>query len=208
MSPLSIKGISEISLQPINWMDALLIVLLGIGSTLKEDIHCTAAELVYGTTLRLPGEFFNSDSQATTADPTNYVHRLRTTMQQLRAPPVHPSQRQTRIPDTLHTCTHVFVCHDAIQKPLQHPYDGPYKVLYCSDKHFTLNIQGTRKTVSLDRLKPTHLEYTTTVQDTPQPSTITSTTPHTPHPTYGLPSNLNNTFRITLAHSLVRESVY
>ena len=42
------------------WMDALPLVLLGIHTTLKEDIHnvaSTAAEMVYGTTLRLPGEF-------------------------------------------------------------------------------------------------------------------------------------------------------
>ena len=114
---------------PTNWIDALPMVLLGICSTLKEDLHCTAAELVYGTTLRLPGEFFNSESQPSTADPASYVHRLRTAMQQLRAPPVRPSQRQTHIPDSLRTCTHVFVRHDAIRKPLQQPYDGPYKVI-------------------------------------------------------------------------------
>ena len=163
-------------------------LLLGIRSTLKEDLHCTAAEMVYGTTLHLPGEFFNSDSQPSTADPASYVHRLRTAMQQLRVPPVRPSQCQTHIPDSLHTCTHVFVRHDAIRKPLQQPYDGPYKVLSRSDKHFTLDIQGTRKTVSLDCLKPTYLESTTTSQDTAmQPSPVTSTTPPAPPPTSPAP---------------------
>ena len=40
------------------WIKALPLVLLGIRSALKEDIACTSAQLVYGTTLRLPGEFF------------------------------------------------------------------------------------------------------------------------------------------------------
>ena len=39
-----------------NWLEALPLVLLGIRTTLKEDLCCTTAELVYGTTLRLPGD--------------------------------------------------------------------------------------------------------------------------------------------------------
>ena len=35
-------------------------MLLGVRTQFKEDIHCTAAaELVYSTTLRLPGECFD-----------------------------------------------------------------------------------------------------------------------------------------------------
>lgn len=44
-------------------MDALPLVLLGIRTALKEDIASTAAEMVYGTTLRLPGEFFTPLNQ-------------------------------------------------------------------------------------------------------------------------------------------------
>jgi len=44
-----------------HWAKALPLVLLGIRTTLKQDLKCTPAELVYGTTLRLPGEFFTSD---------------------------------------------------------------------------------------------------------------------------------------------------
>ena len=35
-------------------------ILLGIHTSLKLDMGCCAAELVYGTTLRLPGESFHS----------------------------------------------------------------------------------------------------------------------------------------------------
>ena len=38
---------------PNNWYEYLLIVLLGIRTTVKEDIGCTPAELVYGTTLTI-----------------------------------------------------------------------------------------------------------------------------------------------------------
>ena len=39
------------------WTKALPLIMLGIRTALKEDLQCSTAELVYGTTLRLPGEF-------------------------------------------------------------------------------------------------------------------------------------------------------
>ena len=47
------------------WMDALPLVMLGIRSTIKEDIGCSTAEMVYGSTLRLPGEFFTAPDHQT-----------------------------------------------------------------------------------------------------------------------------------------------
>ena len=41
-------------------MDSLPMVLLGIRTALKNDIHRSAAELVYGTSLCLLGKFFDS----------------------------------------------------------------------------------------------------------------------------------------------------
>ncbi|KAK2577094.1 hypothetical protein KPH14_001013 [Odynerus spinipes] len=37
-----------------NWVEALPIVLLGLRTSIKDDIKASAAELTYGTTLRLP----------------------------------------------------------------------------------------------------------------------------------------------------------
>ena len=58
----------------------------------------------------------------------------------------------------LPTSTHVFVRHDAVRKPLQPPYDGPYRVLKRADKHYTLEIGNRQEVVSLDRLKPAYME--------------------------------------------------
>ena len=46
---------------PAAWVDTLPLVLFGLGiwTALKEDLSANAAEMVYGTTLRLP-EFFQS----------------------------------------------------------------------------------------------------------------------------------------------------
>ncbi len=42
------------------WMDELPMVLLGIRTAWREDAECSPADLVYGTALHLPGEFFNA----------------------------------------------------------------------------------------------------------------------------------------------------
>nr|XP_054753962.1 uncharacterized protein LOC129259726 [Lytechinus pictus] len=85
---------------PQHWHEYLPIVLLGIRTTVKEDLTCSPAELVFGTTLRLP---------------------------------------------------------DAVRKPLQQPYNGPFKVLKKNSKFFTLDI-GASETVSVNRLKVAYVE--------------------------------------------------
>ena len=144
--------------QPDHWTDALPLVLLGIRTTLKEDIACTAAELVYGTSLRLPGEFFTASDDCL-ADPASYVTHLRSTMQTIRATPTRKDPRPAgHVDKALTSSSHVFIRHDAVRKPLQQPYNGPYKVLSRSAKYYTVDIQGRTDTVSIDRLKPAHLD--------------------------------------------------
>jgi len=43
----------------VNWPQKLPLILLGLRSAFKPDIQTTSAQLLYGTTLRLPGEFFH-----------------------------------------------------------------------------------------------------------------------------------------------------
>ena len=42
------------------WIEALPMVLLGIHICVKEDLGCCTVKLVYGTTLRIPGQFFDA----------------------------------------------------------------------------------------------------------------------------------------------------
>ena len=58
------------------WFIHLPLVLLGIPSSLKVDLKCTAPELVYSTTLHFPpGDFFPSSQASAVAlpDPLSYV---------------------------------------------------------------------------------------------------------------------------------------
>ena len=134
-------------------------VLLSIRTTLKDDLQASVAELLYGTTLRLPGEFFEKSSAEEVSDPTSFLSILRDTRRQLKATPVRPhAQRNVHVHKDLSLCTHVFVRNDRVRRPLQAPYDGPYRVLERTDKFFTLDFGSRKDTVSLDRLKPAYLE--------------------------------------------------
>ena len=113
-----LKKSLKVQFQSTLWVDALPLVLLGIRTALKEDIHCSAAKLVYSTTLRLSGEFFDSDPSLSLADPAEYVTQLKATMAKLRAPPVcKPSPKKSYLSNDLSSCTHVYIRHDGTRKP-------------------------------------------------------------------------------------------
>eukprot|EP00794_Sanderia_malayensis_P018522 gene18522-biopygen15607 len=149
---------------PSMWPEILPMILLSIRSTFKPDLDATPAQLVYGTTLRLPGQFF-TPTTIRDLDPTIYSQRLQFAMDKLRPVSLRPQTTSAHLPQDLATCTHVFVRHDAVRKPLQQPYDGPFKILHRNDKHFTLEIKAKPQTISLDRLKPAHFDVDST--DTP-----------------------------------------
>ncbi|GFW43654.1 hypothetical protein TNCV_4770031 [Trichonephila clavipes] len=135
------------------WTEVLPIILLGLRASLKEDILCTPAELVFGTTIRLPGEVF--DSSKPDDDVVNFVSKLKSHMQSLHPkPPKHHGKRPVFIHPGLLEATHVFLRRDMLRRPLQQPYDGPFKVLQRKDKVFFLDINGKRVSVSIDRCKP------------------------------------------------------
>ncbi|GFX16400.1 hypothetical protein TNCV_4867091 [Trichonephila clavipes] len=136
-----------------SWTEVLPIILLGLRASLKEDILCTPAELVFGTTIRLPGEMF--DSSKPDDDVVNFVSKLKSHMQSLHPkPPKHHGKRPVFIHPGLLEATHVFLRRDMLRRPLQQPYDGPFKVLQRKDKVFFLDINGKRVSVSIDRCKP------------------------------------------------------
>ena len=166
-----LKASLKASPRPDRWTDMLHLALLGIRTSYKDDLQCTAAELVYGTRLRLPKEFFTTRDSADT-DPASYVTNLKQSMRALRYTPTRqPQSRNSHIDSFLSAASHVFVRHDAVKKPLQPPYDGPYQVLARSDKYFTLDINGRKDTVSVDRLKPAHLDQPPAITPTPTPPT-------------------------------------
>ena len=143
---------------PQRWTEHLPLILLGIRCSLKVDLDCSAAEMVYGCQLRLPGDLFNPTTDQI-PDPASYVSRLRQVMSELRpTAPRHPSEQHPFIPMALANCSHVFIRQDGVRSPLHPPYSGPFPVLERHSKYYKVNINGRTDTVSLDRLKPAYLD--------------------------------------------------
>ena len=118
-----LKGAMKCLPDTTHWTKALPLILLGIRTTFKQDCRCTAAELVYGTTLRLPGEFFNTTSTSAQLEPDSYATQLKTIIQKLQPPAIRKQkQRTTHIHSDLSSCPYVFVRHDGVRKSLQPPY--------------------------------------------------------------------------------------
>ncbi|GIX68520.1 reverse transcriptase [Caerostris darwini] len=59
------------------WNTVLPTILLGFRAAWKEELQTTTAEILYGTLIRLPGEFLSACS---TIDPATFVGKLRETM--------------------------------------------------------------------------------------------------------------------------------
>ena len=104
-----------------NWVEILPIVLLGIRTAIKEDLKATAAELVYGTGIRLPAEFFLSSEREANSE---FVERLKKQVHDVKPRQVNRhGMRKTFVFKELSTSPYVFLRHDAVRGPSQPPYD-------------------------------------------------------------------------------------
>lgn len=140
-----------------NWVDELPWVLLGIRTAPKEDLNSSSAELVYGAPLTVPGDFIAARTSA--PQPSKFLLELRNKVQCFR--PIPTSQHGTRacsVPSDLLSSSYVFLRRDCHRSPLERPYEGPFKVLTPGPKVFIIDRGGKAETVSIDRLKPAHLD--------------------------------------------------
>ncbi|XP_060665745.1 uncharacterized protein LOC132798033 [Drosophila nasuta] len=153
----------------INWSSSLHLILLGLRTTIKSDIGLSPAEMVYGTTLRVPGGFCTEHTK--TLSPSS--PRLFKTMSQLpTTKPVHHHTPQEFVHPDLNHCTHVFVRVDRVKTPLEANYEGPFEVVTKHDKYFTLKGHTKENKVSIDRLKPAYI-----FKDVPPPTQEQTTAP-------------------------------
>ncbi|GFS99738.1 retrovirus-related Pol polyprotein from transposon opus [Trichonephila clavipes] len=111
----------------IRWTESLPTVLLGLRAAIRPDISFTIEQMVYGTSIKLPGEIF--DPPTINMDPQNFVAKLQQHMAELK-PRKSPSNRKQNIfvHKDLKSCSHVFIRIDRIKKALEPPYERPYTV--------------------------------------------------------------------------------
>lgn len=97
---------SVTAIQSPTWTELLPCILLSHRSTYKEDLGATPAEMIFGTTLRLPGEFFE-DSQRNR--PHEYIMQLKDCFKHLRqtAASDHDTRRETYLQPALKDCVFI-----------------------------------------------------------------------------------------------------
>lgn len=153
----SLKAALMARLNDKSWVEELPTVLLGLRTACRSDNGISAAELTFGRSLRLPGDFYDA-TQEGTSEPYSLVDQIRENIQSLR--PVsepHSSSRTCFVHPDLSKVPYVFVRDDTVRKPLKPPYDGPYQVLKRGSKVYVIQLPGRKVTVSIDRLKPAYV---------------------------------------------------
>lgn len=143
-----------------DWVDILPTVLLGLRTSIRQSLDASPAEFLYGTPLRIPGEFFEPGKQMTfnAAEAKNFIEPFRQQMDLLRPVPVkHKQKKKPFIYKELADCNHVFLREENTTS-LERPYSSPFEVISRqSDRVFVILRNGKEISVSIERLKPAHL---------------------------------------------------
>uniref|UniRef100_A0A5S6QYA9 RNA-directed DNA polymerase n=1 Tax=Trichuris muris TaxID=70415 RepID=A0A5S6QYA9_TRIMR len=138
------------------WTDVLPMVLLGLRTAPKATTGVSAAELTYGTVLRLPSDFFLQSAKQ--EDPATYVGRLVRVMRDLRPTPTtrNRSSAPVFVSPNLSSCSHVFLRNDAVRRPLDPTYDGPFRSSPVMTKHLSSTLlDAKRLSASIGSYQPT-----------------------------------------------------
>lgn len=158
------------------WPELLPTVLLRLRTSFKEDLKASPADLLYGQSLRVPGEFFTSQEEQ--IDPQIFIEIFREHMRGGQSTPAaHHIKARMFVLKNLYTATHVFLRCDAVTKPLEQPYSGPRRVIRrINDRLFTMEAGGEEKTIPVDRLKRAYIAKEDT--DGIEPAALEVVQPH------------------------------
>ncbi|XP_029646742.1 uncharacterized protein LOC115220737 [Octopus sinensis] len=165
---------------PQSWTESRPIFLLGCRTAVKTEVDFSSAELLYGTTLALPGTML-APANSSHPDPTSYATRPPSYFSSLS--PMYPRDQfiPSHVPPDIDKWIHVFVQDDSVRGLLVSPYKGPFRVLSRTPKTFSLDINGRADTVSVDRLKKGYFEVSTSFDDISATPTFDPLQPP-PHP--------------------------
>jgi len=128
-----------------NWLKELPVVLLGLRAR-PDDDGSSPYSRTFGEQPLLPRVMVNSGA----------VEDVNISLQKL-----HCNYKVTRGKEVkrqgdekLRTAEHVWLRLDRVKRPLEAPYQGPYRVLDRQLHTFTLEVKGVPTVVSIERLKP------------------------------------------------------
>ena len=83
-------------------MEHVSFTLLGLRTAWRKEPRCSPAELVYGSTLRIPGEFIDTTPPLPLQPSTTFLRDLQKSMHEtLPPPPTHHSSPTSYYPPSL-----------------------------------------------------------------------------------------------------------
>jgi transposase InsO family protein len=132
-----------------DWLKHLPWILLGLRAVPREDSGVSAAELVFGTPLQLPGQFLS----AAEPPPTFFVEQLNSALPCVAPLPLPAAVAAPPSPQLM-AADFVYVRALPKAPALSTPYRGPYAVHKRSLKIFIIKMGGRFEAVTVDRLKP------------------------------------------------------
>jgi cleavage and polyadenylation specificity factor subunit 1 len=144
-----IKEALKARLASSDWPSHLPWVLLGLRSCPREVSGLSAAEMVYGSPLTLPGIIIHGQEQPAEF----FVEQLQSRLSSFSPIPL-PTTPASGGGGQLQAAQYVFVRSPPPAPALSPAYRGPYKVLEKGDKFFKIQLGGTADKISVDRLKP------------------------------------------------------
>ncbi|KAF2350629.1 Reverse transcriptase RNA-dependent DNA polymerase [Trinorchestia longiramus] len=166
-----------------DWIDRLSIVLPSLRSLYKQDQQVTASEMMYGKTLRLPGDIVNPNLSKpfSLADQTSYAEYLKDCVRQIQYVFQRPTNTSDRLNPAFQNSTYVYVCIDGVKPALTRPYEGPFRVLKRTPKYFIIEKFGKHDSVTINRIKTAYVSDTQALVNLSQ----TSNPFMIPHPSLG-----------------------
>lgn len=152
----SLKSALSARLDNSSWIKELSTVMYGLRAAGRSDSGISAAQLVFGQTLRLPSDFF--EDKQVQCDPSTLLDSIQKAINKCRpAYSPHASNRTYFKHKDLESCNFVFVRDDTVRRPLKSPYDGPYRVISRDSKVFLVQLENRQTRISVDRLKPAYV---------------------------------------------------
>jgi hypothetical protein len=133
-----------------DWPLHLPWVLLGLRAAPREDSGLSAAELVFGAPLSLPGQFLSAAEPL----PQQFLEQLRSGVPCVAPLPQSPDDEAQAVPSTLSSAAYVYVRSPPAATGLTPSYRGPYLVIKRTQKYFIISKGGRFDAVTVDRLKP------------------------------------------------------
>ena len=145
-----------------DWYYTLPMVMLGLRTALRSDTGNSAAEMLYGQALRIPGDF--CDYLEPEIDTSTFMNKYRRHLQEVKPVPTPHKQNKLLAQlkpfyfKDLDKCSHVLKKEVKVKPPLTRPYSGPFKVIrrHPTKKYFEIEVKGDKKAVSTNWLKPAY----------------------------------------------------